>query len=388
MGAVVAAARGENLPQPPREKYLWYRVLPGETISRIVARLGLCSMKNQGCEKVIQKVVDLNPAEVHSAANQVYQYSQLVLPITSLPAQVENYRATLGREIVRVTESNKDSLAFDQRQVTRKLASVQPEKIEKPVAPQPVAVTKVEDPKERAPAQSILPTPIPESGAYFSLSPYYGLSSLSVTDLTSGTESTLAIHANTGVHLAYIQQWNPKVSSFLGLKLGYVSFTPPASDSQSLEHTSAFLPGIGAGTSIELSPKWNLGVMADYQYEVFARATSTQSDTIDTVAVPSLGVKLSYDLLQQDPFTLGVSGLVSAKMPASTDSYDVRLGALYGGIIYLRLNKRARWVSQFDAELGVLQRAQSTSLTSQTQTDLSLSLKFYLPVGRNAEGGN
>ena len=125
---------------------------------------------------------------------------------------------------------------------------------------------------------------------------------------------------------------------------------------------------------------------SDYQKELFVHAVSTQSVTLDAVGVPSIGGTLAYDAVKLAPFVLGVSSLVSVKMPAKTDAYSARLGALYAATIYLKQDVGGSG-QKFISELGFFTRTQDTSLTRQTQTDLILRVHYFFPVGRREKEG-
>ena len=220
------------------------------------------------------------------------------------------------------------------------------------------------------------------------LTPHYSLTSLSVEDRTTGSDSTLASKYNTGAHISYVQEWTQSTRTFVDLNLGLIAFEKPTDSTKTIHDDKKFLSGFGLGVSFEISNKLNLDLAGFYQKELFVRASSTQSVTIDAVNVPSIGGKLSYDLLKLDPFTFGMSSSLYVKGPAKSGGYNIRLGAEYGATIYLK--QSAGGVGQesnFQTELGFNSRSQNTSITKQTQTQITLGLRFVFPVGSQQKGG-
>ena len=216
-----------------------------------------------------------------------------------------------------------------------------------------------------------------ERGYRLALTPYYTMATLSVTDSATGSKSTLASNLGTGAFLQYTQEWSENFKTFIGFKLGYISFEAPASAARTLEDKNKVTSGIALGSEIMLSKKLSLTATVRYQKELFARALSTTAITMDTVNVPSIGIKLSYDLARLNPFTIGVSSVSELKMAATTDQYSVDNGMLYGGTIYLKHDSGPHYMNNIQTELGYFTRMQNTSLVQQTENELMLSVRFF-----------
>lgn len=222
-------------------------------------------------------------------------------------------------------------------------------------------------------------------GANLALTPYVSILSLEAEDRASGNASTVASKYDAGVTLSYVQDWSEKFHSQLNLKMGMVDFEKPTNSSRSLVDTQKFIFGLGAETSHQLSEKLGLTFGIDYGKELFIRSVSTQSETVDAVNVPTLGTKLSYDFANLDPFHFGVSGTYKAMLPASADGYSVKFGNLYGLSLYF--NQRMKGSeSKFLTELGFYQRRQDTSFSSQTESNIMATLRYFFSVGAR-EGG-
>lgn len=207
----------------------------------------------------------------------------------------------------------------------------------------------------------------------FEVSPYYALTGLSIKDRVSGVTSTLASQMYLGTHLNYSQTWSEKFKSFVGLNLGYVSFEKPTDPAKSLANASKFMSGIGFGVNYRISSDLTSSLSASYQKELFTHGVSTSQTSVDAVTIPSVGGKLTYDLINTGSLALGLSGELQYKFAAKTDSYKVKQGYKYAAAVYLKQNQ------SFQTDLGVFSRVQDTSLTQQTETGVLLSVTFNFP---------
>ena len=225
-----------------------------------------------------------------------------------------------------------------------------------------------------------------ERGALLALTPSYAFSGISATDSATGRVSSVASQYNVGVRSTYFQEWSPFTRSFVGLKLGHISFDRPTDSSLRIADDKKFLSEIQIGANFNLSSRLSLATEADYKKELFARAVSTQIAKVEAVAIPSLGAKLAYDFIRLRPFSLGVSTSFTVKGPAKTDGFNVRLGAQYGSTIYLKQFVSESGSPSFQTELSYLTRMQNTSLTKQTQKDLTLEVRLFVPVGDRDKG--
>lgn len=335
-----------------------YVVKKGNSLSKITGQLvpGPAWGKNGS----LKKVLALNP--------------QIQNPNFILPGQIINIDGILSNEQVQCAGLERMPAAVDEVESPSEETSNAPA----PVAAEPVAPPAPAD-VEKAPAF--------KRRAVVALIPFYTLSGITAKDNTSGITSTFASLYNAGIRAAYIQEWTPSTQSFVSLKFSQIAFEQPTDSSRSIVNSKAFLSGVALGLSTGLTSRLNLELSADYQKEVFARAVSTQSATIDAVTIPSLGAKISFDIVDLDPFVLGLSSLVLIKMSTTTDAYIVKMGTQYGAIIYLKQFVGDNEASNFQTELSFTARDQGTSLIHQIQTDLTLGLRYFFPVGRRQKGG-
>ena len=215
----------------------------------------------------------------------------------------------------------------------------------------------------------------------FSVTPAYLMTLLSAKDNSNGAAATVAANLHFKVDALYHQNWSEQVHSYVGLTLGYFAAEKPTDSKKSIDSLTKFTSGILLGVNANLSESSQLEGYFNYQKEFFLRGVSSSTITIDTVSVPTMGAKFSYDLFKRSPLTLGVGFEAALKLPASADSYSARLGALYGGKIYLDLDQNRKNHEQFKTSVGFYQRVQNTTLVNQTETNVVLSVQFYFGGG-------
>lgn len=221
----------------------------------------------------------------------------------------------------------------------------------------------------------------PEDGSKTSLEliPSFGATTLSATDSVSGAKSTVASSLLMSVDGRFLQTWNDSFSSYLRAKISYVSFDDSTSGMKTLSSKSKFLTTFGIGSMTKISPRLTLGLSADLEKNLFVRAASTTSIVVDSVLVPSMGAKLSYELIKMNAFSIKTSGVFEHKFQANTDIYSVKQGSLFGGTIGVNRKNTGREIFQVD--LGAFKRSQDTSATTQSETIYTLFLTIPFSFG-------
>jgi hypothetical protein len=233
----------------------------------------------------------------------------------------------------------------------------------------------------RAPASDpVVPTGMPVGSGEFKrtpslrLAPSFLATSLTGVDYTTGSQATVATNLFFKLNTEYFQNWNENFRSYVALDLGYAAFERPTDAAKSIEPVTKFLSGMRIGALGDLSDAAELEGFMAYEKELFLRSLSTRSVAIDSVSVPSLGVKLSYALFEASPFTVGVRGMSAAVLPGSTEGYQTKVGVSYGGMFYLSQDSSKK----LETSVGFFQRRQNTSLVRLTETDLVLSVTIHL----------
>jgi LysM repeat protein len=217
--------------------------------------------------------------------------------------------------------------------------------------------------------------------ALWALTPFYNITNLSATDNVTGSDSVVASKYHVGINASYVQDWSKDFQTAINLKLASIAFEEPASSTNTLKDTSKFLSTIGLETNHNLSEKTHLKLGASYGKELFIRAASTTSTAIDAVNISSISSKLSYDIKDLSPLTLGVSVSYAAKMPTKVDTYKLKFGHEYGASLYLKQLTGKSQNSNIQTELGYTQRKQDTSFSTQTETNITLGVRIFFGSG-------
>ena len=222
-------------------------------------------------------------------------------------------------------------------------------------------------------------------GAHFGLSPFYKFSGITSTLRSNSATSTLASSYNTGVNFSYFQNWSKKFESFASFNIGTLAFENPPNGSGSIIDRKKYLSGFGIGFISHLYPNLTLQSQLGFQKEVFLRVASAQSLAVDAVATPSLGSKLSCDLFSLEPFSFGIASSGFVNFPHKSAAYLIKLGVSYSATIYLRQYEMAvekkQNMAPLELAVGFSQRRHNTSYSKQTQTDLTFSIGYQVPVG-------
>lgn len=230
-----------------------------------------------------------------------------------------------------------------------------------------VALAKADDKKEFS------------RGAWLEFTPTYKMTGLSLLDPSTGSRSNLVTQYYFSTEVLYVQKLAKQFETFIGLNLGYVSFASPKATTKSVSDSSHFLSGIELGGSGEVAP--NLTFTGDLRYnnELFGRASSTTSVSVDAVPVPSVEGKLSWDAIHFNPFIYGLSGMYTAYFATQSDStYTISQGSGYGGSIYIK-QSRSTNTPPFETHAGFFSRTQNTSSINQKETTYFLNVRFYIP---------
>jgi hypothetical protein len=241
-----------------------------------------------------------------------------------------------------------------------------------PVASQPVTWVAVPVAKEGV------------STSVLEVAPYYAITSLPSTDRYTNSPANLASSLNAGVDVRYHQNWSDTFGTYFHLRLGELSFKQPQSVSETLQSGSNFMSGVGFGANFKLSQSLTFSLFGDYEQEAFVQGLSTNSVAVNTVAIPEAGGSLDLDLFKRDGLTLGVSGQYSVLFPASAQEYNVLEGSLYGGKVYVKQEGEGASSLSYQTELGYFQRQENTTITNQTEKDVVLQFRWFLPFGRKS----
>ena len=215
----------------------------------------------------------------------------------------------------------------------------------------------------------------------FKLNPEYTLFNVSATDRITKAKAIVASKFFLKIKTSYEYEWSDSFQSAIYLRLAQVQFERPTNSSVSLVDSGKFLSSIGFETNYKIKDNLNLGINFDYGKDLFIRANTSRSVTLDAINISTLGLKTSYEVTKLDPFTVGVSGAYSLKFPVSSDTYNVNLGHEYRAIMFIDHIKNLR--SDILTELGVSYLIQDTSVTTQSETNIFLGVTFSFGSDKN-----
>jgi hypothetical protein len=219
------------------------------------------------------------------------------------------------------------------------------------------------------------------SGSALTLTPFYSILNINSKDNGSGSKSTIASKYYIGVNVSYTQEWTKDFQTAINLKLASINFEKPTSATKTLKDSKKFLSTLGLESNQNLKDNIYLKLNLDYGKELFVRADSTQDVAVDAINIPSVGAKIYYNIKNIEMFSLGIAGSYEAKMPAQTDNYDVKFGHKIGTSIYLSQHRGNASDSNFQVELGLSHRKQDTTVSSQTESSVTLGVNFLLGSG-------
>jgi hypothetical protein len=348
--------------------HLWYQVQPGESVTQILKKLGLCGREFGDCKTLVQTTESLNPDELHQKGNHLYQFAKLILPVTALPPQ-SKYSALSNREVVltpiAVAETKPlepiaaEPVVTEVSPLSRNLASEDPD----PAATPPVPISEVLT---------------DHAFGIFSMELGFASTRISATENANGSSSTLLTKSNTQEKFTYTQHWSKNFETSVYFGLDNLSINAPQNGG-TIDDTNPTLHHFGITSRWQVRPKLQLGFGLGMDQDAFLVGASQTSINLDLVYVPTLNVFGAYDFYENGPFTLGASlGLgLSAKTLAS--GYQSSWNPGYQANIYLK-QKVFSWLR---LETGV--RAdyldQNTSISSQAQSDLGVYSKLNFPLG-------
>lgn len=228
---------------------------------------------------------------------------------------------------------------------------------------------------------SVNESTVDDSDTSLELIPFTSMTSLNATDLSTGAHAVISSNIFAGLDARFLQHWNEAIKTYFKAKLSYISFEKPNSNTKTLEDSNKFLTTFGMGETTKVTDRFNIGVSAEIEKNLFIRAVSSSSITVDSVLTPTIGAKISYDLIKLNAFSLNASGLCEYKLPAKTDGYETKSGVSYEGIMSVKQTINGE--DKYEVSFGASTRPQNTTLTDQTETAYTMSLRFLFPLRRH-----
>ena len=235
--------------------------------------------------------------------------------------------------------------------------------------------TEIQTNKERTPASDAKANS--KRSLAFEVAPNYSISALAVTDRQTGSQSKIVSNLNLNIDASLMHVWNDDFQSSIRLHFGEFILQQPLNATSTLLGSSQLMSGVGVGGNFKISQNLTFSLNANNEKEIFIRGSSTTSVTADSVSLYNFGTKISYELIHLDPFILGSGLEFKGFLPTTTDSYQTRFSTQYGCTIYL--GQRGGDIMNFNTELGFTIKNLNTSITTQSEKDLTLSIRFHFP---------
>jgi hypothetical protein len=117
----------------------------------------------------------------------------------------------------------------------------------------------------------------------------------------------------------------------------------------------------------------------------FLRGDSINSNTIDGIIVPYVGLGASVSLYQSSIFNLKVSGAADLLAPANAQSYTVQTGYSFTGKLSLEQQGPGTH-SRLGADFYYRYTNQNTSLTTQNSMEIGAILRFQFDYFEGKKG--
>ena len=211
--------------------------------------------------------------------------------------------------------------------------------------------------------------------SYFEVTPDFSFTRLDGMEKASGAKAVLLSSLNYGASAAWHQVWSEIYETAARVSTEKISFRNAST--RTLENASSYYSSLSLSGSARIGTRTKLAAALGVGEQIFHRASSLSTATIDKVFIPRFDLGLSQTLITASPFLIGVGLRAGVLLPGSTESYDIRTGYAYHATLYIRQ------VSSLDPSVERLSLAiffggskQNTSLVDNSRHDLGLALGY------------
>lgn len=343
-----------------------YVLSEGETLSQVASRA--FPGRIYGRHGSLQKLLTLNP----SIENRDRIYAGQKIIIFNLDSSL--------------TLSNQSDVPAPARELATTVAAVEPT--------EPVVELTAAPPKTPAPAKTAVPTepatpsakPAPEKttdpksenvdhrAKFFA---GYRFTTLHAVDKTTNTNADLFTSHDVVVGSAWQQKWSEEFGTFFEFSARNLDFVPSASANKNLVNTSKTLFSLSVGGQSQLSERISLRYSMSYGSQLFIRGVNSNSISVDSLAVPSIGAEGLYRLFAKGRTSLGLAASASYLFATEGETYNALAGSLFGGALYLRReNLEGKALS---LKVGYQVRNQETSALRLSERGAYGLLMFSIP---------
>jgi hypothetical protein len=205
---------------------------------------------------------------------------------------------------------------------------------------------------------------------------------INATDNVTGANATILSNMNPSLSIAWKEQWSDNWAT--RLRLNYESLNLQSPTPRTMSNPTASAYGFGLGVERSFGDSWGLTADVGYDQQFFLESASTQSLTLDTVALLNASLTGRYDFFKRKNTAVGANLQVGYLGSGSNNAYTINAGNFYGGQLYLHQDLPT-WKATLTGDVFYKQTSQNTSLVNQTQTDVGagvgLSWTFGNPGG-------
>ncbi|MGE3610775.1 MAG: hypothetical protein AB7I27_14380 [Bacteriovoracaceae bacterium] len=336
------------------ERYLSYRVRPGDTISEVLHNLGICPL--WGKNKSIHQTVLLNPELIKSNGDFTREYQKILLPVSSLE-ESSDYLIRHGEVVfTNIKPEGKCGGNYIKRRE--------------------VAQTNVKNPEPPVVVPLANTVPVNQDPAYGMLRLMTDLfySGLDVTQKDNGSTAQFISGLNQAYQLFWEQVWDSENRSYLYYRRETQSYE---SISGKYSGQSYNLSGFGIGYERKVGQNTSVVFSTSTQQRLFVKADTLTDLKLQTVPVQDFSVSPKFKIVEKGPFKihgdLGYAYLRATK----TSDYTIKSGNRYFGGISLQQDIGnfalvGRWYyAQEEQDSSIVKRT-----VSNTGLSFGLSWKF------------
>jgi hypothetical protein len=197
----------------------------------------------------------------------------------------------------------------------------------------------------------------------------YGFYRIDSTSSLNGSKALLLSDPSLGVSLGWEQIWTENFST--GVSVNAMGIQMRRASSGSLEKGDQTLSRLGFGLRYRFTPNFETKLYTDYGNQLFVRAVTTGTATIDSVYTSKIGLSVIPTLIQRNDLSLDLELGVFHVWPTSLNDYKIEIGSGF------RLAPRLRQkLNQMQMELKLCYDELSQNTTISEQKGSSVGIQF------------
>jgi hypothetical protein len=205
----------------------------------------------------------------------------------------------------------------------------------------------------------------------------YQFTTLSISDDATQTSADLYTSHDIETGLSWSQRWNDQISSFATFSLRNLDFEPSSNAEKTLTYTSQILGKFRLGTLYQLDTNAAIRGVFLYKSELFVRGLTTDSISIEAIALPQLALEGDFEFFRKNKTALGLTGQLIGLAGAAPAGYTISTGGVIGATVYVRQDlDNGALVMQF----GYRERNQKTTISTFKESNIYSTLTWALPV--------